>query len=90
MALAKTAVVVGIGPGQHHAHVHDHQVQLRTTSAETVYAGLGAAAARRFAREGYKVALVSRSPSSLEPVEKEITAAGGHAASFPTDAGKLM
>ena len=53
-------------------------------------AGLGAAAARRFAREGYKVALVSRSPSSLQPVEQEITAAGGHAVSFHTDAGKLM
>lgn len=36
------------------------------------------------------MALVSRSPSSLQPVEQEITAAGGHAVSFPTDAGKLM
>ena len=36
------------------------------------------------------MALVSRSPSSLQPVEKDITDAGGHAVSFATDAGMLI
>ena len=43
--------------------------------------GLGSAAARRFAREGYRVALVARRADSLTPTAEAIAAAGG--ASIP-------
>ena len=49
--------------------------------------GAGAAIARRFASENYKVALVSRRMETLLPVEDEIKAAGGSAMSFPADTG---
>jgi NAD(P)-dependent dehydrogenase (short-subunit alcohol dehydrogenase family) len=43
--------------------------------------GLGAAVARKFAREGYAVALMARKRGSLEPVVKDVVALGvGHAA----------
>jgi NAD(P)-dependent dehydrogenase (short-subunit alcohol dehydrogenase family) len=48
--------------------------------------GLGAAVARRFAREGYAVALLARRPEALQDVERDIAAAGGKAASFAADA----
>jgi NAD(P)-dependent dehydrogenase (short-subunit alcohol dehydrogenase family) len=48
--------------------------------------GLGTAVARRFAREGYAVALLARGAEALASVETQITAAGGSAASFPADA----
>jgi len=48
--------------------------------------GLGAAVARRFVRGGYAVALLARRADSLQAVEREITAAGGTAASFVADA----
>jgi NAD(P)-dependent dehydrogenase (short-subunit alcohol dehydrogenase family) len=41
--------------------------------------GLGAAAARRFAREGFKVAVTGRSPDALQVIADEIVAAGGQA-----------
>ncbi|CAL8471258.1 g10800 [Coccomyxa elongata] len=64
MALAKTAVVVGIGPGA------------------------GAGIARRFAREGYKVALISRRQESIAPVEKGLRASGAETLAVPCDTGK--
>src|SRR4051794_39876130 len=49
--------------------------------------GLGASLARRFARGGFSVALMARDRAHLDPVQSEITGAGGVAASFTVDAG---
>jgi NAD(P)-dependent dehydrogenase (short-subunit alcohol dehydrogenase family) len=48
--------------------------------------GLGAASARRFAREGYKLAVTGRSPDALQLIVDEIVAAGGCAIAAPGDA----
>ncbi len=48
--------------------------------------GIGAAVARKLAREGAKVALVARTKEEIEAVAAEITAAGGTAAAIVTDA----
>src|ERR1700716_1939117 len=48
--------------------------------------GLGAASARRFAREGYKVAVTGRSPDALQVIVDEIVAAGGQAIPAAGDA----
>ncbi|WP_176058250.1 SDR family NAD(P)-dependent oxidoreductase [Paraburkholderia sp. BCC1876] len=48
-------------------------------------AGLGAALARRFAREGFSVAVTGRSQERLAIVVDEIRAAGGQAQAFPGD-----
>ena len=48
--------------------------------------GLGAAVARRFAREGFAVGLMARSPEKLAPVQTEIEQGGGQALSVPVDA----
>jgi NAD(P)-dependent dehydrogenase (short-subunit alcohol dehydrogenase family) len=48
--------------------------------------GLGAALARRFAREGYAVGLLARSESSLRPIQQEIERTGGRAGVYPADA----
>jgi NAD(P)-dependent dehydrogenase (short-subunit alcohol dehydrogenase family) len=48
--------------------------------------GLGASVARRFAREGFAVALLARRAAVLEPVERAIRDAGGKALSVPADA----
>lgn len=53
-------------------------------------AGIGAAAAKKFASKGYSVALLSRSLDKLKPVETEIIQAGGKALSLPTDAGTML
>jgi NAD(P)-dependent dehydrogenase (short-subunit alcohol dehydrogenase family) len=47
--------------------------------------GLGAALARRFAREGYAVGLFARSESSLLPVRQEVEKAGGRAGLYLAD-----
>lgn len=48
--------------------------------------GLGTAVAKRFAREGYAVALMARREEVLEASKFEIEATGGEAISVPTDA----
>lgn len=48
--------------------------------------GLGTAVARRFAREGFTVALMARREEALKASRNEIEAAGGRAISVPTDA----
>jgi NAD(P)-dependent dehydrogenase (short-subunit alcohol dehydrogenase family) len=48
--------------------------------------GLGGAVARRFAREGYAVALLARKLESLRETHELIHAAGGRALSLPVDA----
>jgi NAD(P)-dependent dehydrogenase (short-subunit alcohol dehydrogenase family) len=48
--------------------------------------GLGAAVARRFAREGFAVALIARSEESLAGVQEEIEGNGGTALSVAADA----
>lgn len=50
--------------------------------------GLGAAIARRFAREGYRLTLVSRSAATLDPIAQQLGAAGAEVASVPADAGE--
>lgn len=48
-------------------------------------AGIGRATARRFAEDGYKVALLSRGAEALEGARREVEAAGGKALAIPTD-----
>jgi NAD(P)-dependent dehydrogenase (short-subunit alcohol dehydrogenase family) len=48
--------------------------------------GLGAAVARRFAGEGFAMALMARSEESVAAVREEITDSGGKALSVATDA----
>jgi len=48
-------------------------------------AGIGAAAARRFAREGARCVLAARGVEGLEAVAEEVRAAGGEALVVPTD-----
>jgi len=50
--------------------------------------GLGAALAKRFAKEGHAVALLSRSARHREPVAREISRHGGAALGYDCDAGK--
>ncbi len=52
-------------------------------------AGIGAAAARQFAREGAAVVLAARGAEPLEAVAREIGASGGRAVAVPTDVGDL-
>ncbi len=49
--------------------------------------GLGAAVARRFAREGYAAALMARRREALAPIRREIEAMGVAALAAPVDAG---
>jgi NAD(P)-dependent dehydrogenase (short-subunit alcohol dehydrogenase family) len=49
--------------------------------------GLGASVARRFAREGYAVALLARGEASLHEIHSDIVRNGGRAAVFSADAG---
>ena len=51
-----------------------------------VGSGLGAAIARRFAREDYAVALMARNEGSLSGIQQEIGEEGGTAASYAADA----
>ena len=48
--------------------------------------GLGAAISRRFAREGFAVALLARSEESTAPVREEIEGSGGKALAVEADA----
>ena len=48
--------------------------------------GLGAAISRRFAREGFSVALLARSEGSTAPVREEIERSGGEALAVEADA----
>ncbi len=48
--------------------------------------GLGAEVARRFAREGFAVALMARNESGLSAIRHEIEGGGGTALSTPADA----
>ena len=50
-------------------------------------AGLGAALARRFAREGYRVAVSGRSLDKLQTVVAQIEASGGKANAVVADSG---
>ena len=49
--------------------------------------GIGAAAARRLAADGYGVALVGRRPEPLQETAREIEAGGGRAVTIAADAG---
>ncbi|KAK9918745.1 hypothetical protein WJX75_006512 [Coccomyxa subellipsoidea] len=52
--------------------------------------GAGAGIAKRFAREGYEVALVSRRQETIDPIERDLRAAGATTLSVPSDAGKAQ
>ena len=71
---------------QHNRHVAT--CQARGLNSAPALAGAGAGIARRFAREGFKVALVSRKQETLEPIAQEIAGSGGQALSVPADTGK--
>jgi NAD(P)-dependent dehydrogenase (short-subunit alcohol dehydrogenase family) len=64
---------------------------MTTTKVAAVFGigpGLGASVARRFAREGYAVALLARGEAGLSQVHADITRDGGRAAVFPADAAE--
>jgi NAD(P)-dependent dehydrogenase (short-subunit alcohol dehydrogenase family) len=48
--------------------------------------GLGAAVARRFARDGFDIVLMARSKASVDPVAKEVKALGRKAVAIEVDA----
>lgn len=50
--------------------------------------GLGAALARRFAREGFRVGLVARKPDFIVPLAEEISAVGPRALGVVADVGR--
>ena len=58
----------------------------KTAAVLGVGPGLGAAVARRFAREGFAVALMARREESVAGVREEIEGAGGTALPVSTDA----
>jgi NAD(P)-dependent dehydrogenase (short-subunit alcohol dehydrogenase family) len=63
---------------------------MTTTKVVAVFGvgpGLGASVARRFAREGYAVALLARGEASLRETLAHLTREGGSAGVFPADAG---
>jgi NADP-dependent 3-hydroxy acid dehydrogenase YdfG len=57
----------------------------RTAVVTGASSGIGAATARRLAREGYYVVLAARRVDRLEAVAAQITAAGGQARVYPLD-----
>ena len=58
---------------------------METAVVAGVGPGLGASLARRLAREGYAMALLSRRAESSQPVAEEIKAEGSKALVFPVD-----
>lgn len=51
--------------------------------------GLGASIARRFAHEGFAVALLARNTAHTDPIVREIESHGGHAVGFAMDATQV-
>lgn len=51
--------------------------------------GLGMAVARRFGREGFRLALLARRPEALEAYQKELAQEGLQATSFAVNAGDV-
>ena len=80
----------GNGPGENAstAHVPGRQAAARNASVAVVGAGdyIGAAIARRFAREGYVVHCGRRNGDKLAPLVAEIEAAGGVCVGHTLDA----
>ncbi|CAN5855107.1 SDR family oxidoreductase [soil metagenome] len=58
----------------------------RVAAVVGVGPGLGAAVARRFAREGYSVGLMARNEDGLSEIQRKIEDRGGKAAAFAVDA----
>jgi short-subunit dehydrogenase len=58
---------------------------VKTLAIFGVGPGLGIATARRFGKEGYRVALVSRNPERLQSFVDDLAAEGVEAAAFPAD-----
>ena len=64
----------------------EHDLNGRVAAVLGVGPGLGAAVSRRFAREGFSVALMARREESVTDVRGEIEESGGTALPVPTDA----
>lgn len=67
------------------SHANTQNWQHRTALITGASSGIGAAAARRLAREGLAVALVARRADRLQALADEICAQGGQAHVFPCD-----
>ena len=64
----------------------EHDLNGRVAAVLGVGPGLGASVARRFAREGFAVALMARREESVASVRQKIEASGGTALPVPADA----
>lgn len=64
----------------------EHHLSERVAAVVGVGPGLGASVARRFAREGFAVALMARREESVAGVREEIEGSGGTALSVSADA----
>jgi NAD(P)-dependent dehydrogenase (short-subunit alcohol dehydrogenase family) len=63
-----------------------HNTMSKVAAVLGVGPGLGSALAIKFAKEGYRVAMMSRTVEKLLPIEKEISNNGGESISLSTDA----
>lgn len=63
----------------------NHKVAIITGASS----GIGEAAARLFARHGYRVVLAARRKERLEALAQELTVSGGQALAIPADLSKL-
>src|SRR3954467_3191054 len=70
------------GGPQGHASLDPHHLLLVGAGP-----GLGAAIARRFAREGYRVTLVARSATTTAPIAQELRGTGAEVTTIEADAG---
>ena len=77
-------------PGENEAirtsRTHGRMLQGKSAVVFGAGGSIGAAVAKEFAEEGARVFLAGRTKASLEPVAKQITAAGGEAQTIAVDA----
>lgn len=71
-----------------YSHDNAHQLEEFTVPVIAIIGagpGLGAAVARRFGREGFSIALISRNQAKLDGIAAELTAAGVTAKGYAAD-----